>query len=184
MRILGGYQVNNHIINHWFSTHGFHVDVSIRNEITSAYTTFGSITSIGNLYPFAQAIVHTNKFKNDEFRYNKNIIFQNGVKFNTYSESIAAQYAHLLAYTTLDDGIDDFTKTFIRLTPKLSVVQKSGARGSVLKWEQFQSILSSSSTYYGEIEAVANVLLNYHLGQYLREPFRLSQSPSGKLPPL
>lgn len=184
MRILGGYQINNDIIARWFSTQGFHVDVEIRDEIISAYTTFGSITSIGNLYPFAQAIVHTNKFKHHEFRYNKNIIFEKEVKFNTYSEGIAAQYAHLLAYTTLDDGIDDFTKTFIRLTPKLSVIQKSGKRGAISKWEQFQSILSSSPMYYGEIEAVANVLLNYHLGQYLQAPFLLSKFPNGKLPPL
>jgi hypothetical protein len=184
MRVLGGYQINNDIIAYWFLTNGVHVDVSIRNEITSAYTTFGSITSIGNLYPFAQALVHTNKFKNDEFRFNKNIIFPHGIKFNTISESIAAQYAHLLACTTLDDGIDEFTKTFIRLSPKLSAIQKGGGRGSVSKWEQFQSILSMSPTYYGEIEAEANVLLNYHLGQYLRAPFLLSKYPNAKLPPL
>lgn len=135
MRILGSTKTSHEHLYHWMGSYTRHLDLDIRHELCIAYTTFSNLTSIGNVWMFAHAVHETDFFKRELFVKAKNPAMMSNRTFDTMTAGVAAHFAHVLAYTTLDDGLDDMTKTFIRMSPALSQIQKSGLRCSVQTWE-------------------------------------------------
>jgi hypothetical protein len=140
MRILGGTKTSHEHLYNWMGSYTRHLDVDVRHELSIAYTTFGHLTSIGNVWIFAHAIHESDFFKKETFMRANNPAINSKHVFDTATAGVAAHFAHVLAYATLDDGLDDMTKTFIRLSPALSQIQKSGLRCSVQTWEDLAKV--------------------------------------------
>lgn len=137
MRILGGVKTSHEQLYNWMGSYARHLDISVRHELCISYTAFGNFTSIGNAWIFAHAVHESDFFKKETFTKANNAAINSKHAFDTVTAGVAAHFAHVLAYATLDDGLDDMTKTFIRLSPALSQIQKSGLRCSVQTWEEF-----------------------------------------------
>jgi len=86
MRILGGTKTSHEHLYNWMGSYTRHLDVDVRHELSIAYTTFGHLTSIGNVWIFAHAIHESDFFKKETFmrannpaiHVNKGSIFSNG----------------------------------------------------------------------------------------------------------
>lgn len=135
MRILGGTKTSHEQLYYWMGAYARHLDVDVRNELSIAYTTYGNFTGIGNVWIFAHAVHESDFFKKETFIKGNNPAINTKHVFDNATMGVCAHFAHVLAYSTLDDGLDDMTKAFIRLSPALSQIQKSGLRCSVQSWE-------------------------------------------------
>lgn len=159
MHIIHGKIVTEQHLLAWFANYARHLDLEVRYQLASAYTACGYFTTFGNVYPLAQAAVESNHFTTEQFMRNRNPAIPTSHVFDTYSAGAIAHMAHIAAYVYIDDGLDTFSKTFIKLTPALSQIQKSNLRGSVKDWEDFQGRYNSESSYLKQIHYVAQTIL-------------------------
>ncbi len=159
MRIIQGRIIPEQQVLSWFSNYARHLDLEVRYQLASAYTSCGYFTTFGNVYPLAQAAVETNHFTTEQFTVNRNPALNGNYAFDTYSAGVVAHMAHLAAYVYIDDGLDSFTKSFVKLSPAISQMQKSGLRGSARDWEDFQDRWNSEPSYVKQIHYVAQTIL-------------------------
>ncbi len=96
-----------------------------KDSIVSAYTTYGELTTIGNLYPFSQAAHETGWFSSERWVKSKNPAGLGaddtgawGGHFDTVSAGVLAQYAHLLCYAVPEDQLSPLNKMVARLSPR------------------------------------------------------------------
>lgn len=155
--ILCGEQCRPQWLINWLAVYARHVDVSVRYEIASAYTAFGSITGIGNVYPIALAALDTNFFSHNCMR--SNSVMTAFPSYFTVSASIMAQYAYILQFASVDDSLEDMHKSFIKLSPKQLRVNQ---RGSCVT---FDDLLPKLVPQY-DVDELKHVTATIHL-QYL-----------------
>lgn len=102
-----------------------------KHSIVSAFCTYGELTTIGNLYPFAQSIHETGWFASRRWKESRNPAGLGatddgawGGHFDTISAGILAQYAHLLCYAVTDVQLSPLNKMIARLSPRRNALIK------------------------------------------------------------
>jgi len=160
VRIIRGRVVPEAHLLAWFSNYARHLDLDVRYEIASAYTACGYFTTFGNVYTLAHAAIETNYFTTEEFIKRRNPAIPGSYQFDTYSAGVVAHMAHLCAYVYIDDGLDTFTKSFIKLSPASTQIHKSNLRGAVKDWEDLQEYWSTSPSFGAQLHSVAQTILN------------------------
>lgn len=159
MRIIRGRVVPEAHLLAWFSNYARHLDLDVRYEIASAYTACGYFTTFGNVYTLAHAAIETNHFTTDEFIQRRNPAIPGSHTFDTYSSGVVAHMAHLCAYVYIDDDLDAFTKSFIKLSPASAQVHKSQLRGTVKDWEDLSPRWNTSPSFAKQLHFVAQTIL-------------------------
>lgn len=163
-RIIGGPHVNSTILFKWLQQYA--PAVPDRDRIASVYTTFGELTGIGNVLPFAQAAKETGWFKSERWVKSFNPAGLGatndgawGGHFDNPAEGVLAQYAHLLAY-----AIGPYTEDFLlrglqAYDPRYSFLPQAWL-GKCPRWIDLNSRWAFPGTDYGQsIIARANTLL-------------------------
>ena len=110
--------------------------------IVAAYTAYGELTQIGNVYPLAQWAHETGWGRSERWikAYNPAGIGATndgawGSIFNNPSEGILAQYAHLLTYATKPEENTFVIEQIARLSPRHDVVTAKYGRGIAPNWQ-------------------------------------------------
>jgi N-acetylmuramoyl-L-alanine amidase/Mannosyl-glycoprotein endo-beta-N-acetylglucosaminidase len=116
-------------------------DVANAELIASAYTTFGELTGIGNLYPLAQAIHETGWFTSPRWKTAFNPAGLGatndgawGAVFDTVAAGVLAQYAHLLCYATTPEQNNYLLEKIALLSPRYAAMDAAFGRGSATTW--------------------------------------------------
>lgn len=137
-------------------------------EIVIAYTALGTLTSIGNLLPFAQAIHETGWFSSWRWRKNNNPAGLGatndgavGNAWKTPIDGILAQYAHLLAYSVKMDGSQDPKLVHLaKLSPRYTVLERVKFLGIATVWSDLNGRWAYPGTTYAQaISRIANTIL-------------------------
>lgn len=125
--------------------------------IVSAYTTFGEITRMGNVYPLAQWADETGWGKSDRWNKARNPAGLGatndgawGSTFASISEGILAQYAHLLCYSTTPQENSYSIEQLAQLSPRKTEMQQAFGRGSARMWEQLNGKWAFPGDGYAE----------------------------------
>jgi N-acetylmuramoyl-L-alanine amidase len=154
MNILNGPHVDPELLRRRLTKCG---TPHVVDEIVAAYTTFGRLSSIGNLYPFAQAMKETAGFTSPRWvqSYNPAGIGATsdatwGHVFTTPAEGIIAQYAHLLAYALKIGEGTPVQTMLVTFDPRLAVMGRARLRGAAQTWEALSGKWSSPGNGYGE----------------------------------
>jgi hypothetical protein len=123
--ILNGLQVDPIRLHRALNLWAKHLSLDERESIVSAFTTYGELTTIGNLYAFTQAAKETGWFASERWvkSYNPAGLGADdtgawGQHFNNPAEGILAQYAHLLCYAVPDDKLSAIQQKIARLSPR------------------------------------------------------------------
>ena len=140
-KILGGPQVSPRVLSRFLDAKAGSLTAPEKEEIVSAFTTYGRLTSIGNLIPFAQAWHETGGFTSERWKKSLNpagVGATNdgawGQDFASAAEGIVAQYAHLLAYACKDENMTVPQKILVQLDPRLKPLAESHGRGCAERW--------------------------------------------------
>lgn len=162
--ILNGPSVAPDLITQWLTRYAPYMPALERASVTSAYTTYGELTTIGNVLPFCQAAKETAWFSADRWRKSRNPAGLGatndgawGGVFASVSAGIFAQYAHLLTYATT--ATHQPYATLALFDPRLSATPPAW-RGSAKTWPDLNGKWAYPGVGYGEsIIQRANVLL-------------------------
>jgi hypothetical protein len=137
--IVGGTNVAPEILLNSLNRNSKHLTLGERNSIISAYTAYGDVTAIGNLYPFAQAVHETGWFASERFvkSYNPAGLGATddgawGATFETISAGVLAQYAHLLCYAKREQELNYIQKQISLLSPRRDALRKAYGLGVAL----------------------------------------------------
>lgn len=155
--ILNGPQVDPIYLHRALNTWAKHLSTDEKESIVTAYTAFGELTTIGNLYPFVQAAKETAWFSSERWVKSKNPAGLGatndgawGSHFNTPAEGILAQYAHLLAYATKPEKNTFLLERLAQLSPRLEAMSKAFGRGSARTWKDLNGKWAFPGNGYGE----------------------------------
>jgi len=141
--------------------------VKSAESIAAAYTTYGELTGIGNVYPFAQWAHETGWGTSPRWLQANNPAGLGatndgawGGVFATISEGIAAQYAHLLAYSSFPGDNNKLIENLALASPRYApMVQKFG-RGNAVYWVDLNGRWAFPGlTYSNAIERIGATLL-------------------------
>ncbi len=162
MRILKGMTCTWDDLYHWMASYTNHIDVYDRHNIACSFTTFGELTSIGNVLPFCHAVVQTNMFRNNMFRIQHNVgTFDVETTYENVPFSIMTLYAQLYCCATLD-GNDEYAKTMTKLQGNMIAFRRTGYRGAFTHWKDFNGKLGLPADYYPKLCNVGSTILpNY-----------------------
>ncbi len=127
-----------------------------RETLVDAYTLYGELTGIGNLYPFAQACKETAYFSSERWVQSKNPAglgaTNDGAWGNTFAsiaEAIFAQYAHLMAYA-LPSNPTPLQKAIASADPRYAALVKKNWVGSAPRWQDLNGKWAYPGVGYGE----------------------------------
>lgn len=143
-----------------------HLSLENQERIALAYTVFGRLTGIGNMYPFAQAIHETGWFTSDKWINNNNPAGLGatndgaiGYIADTLEDGILRQYAHLLCYATKEN--ETILEDIARLSPRRVQMQNTYGRGSAITWQDLNGKWAYPGTNYAQkIEEIVKALFN------------------------
>ncbi len=158
MSMIRGERVMASTLHKWMASYAPYVDLSVREELISAYTATGLLTSLGNVWPMAYAAVYTNMFRSQSFVHGKNVGVPKDMKFDSYTSAVFAHMAHICSYVYIDDNLDDATRAFIKMSPTILATNKSDKRGSCIEWIEFIEAHSTQSIDYRQIHSVAQTI--------------------------
>jgi len=131
-----------------------------------AFTTYGQLTSIGNVLPFAQAVHETACFLSPRWIGSFNPAGLGatndgawGKTFATPAAGILAQYAHLLSYA-LADGHGTFAQQRLSMYFDPRRAAMGNTRGCALTWRGLNGRWAVPGTTYAEkIIEIANAIV-------------------------
>lgn len=147
--MLNGTQVDPIYLQRALNKWATHLTVPQKDSIVSAYTAYGELTTLGNIFPFAQAVKETGWFASDRWKKSFNPAGLGatddgawGGHFDTAAAGIFAQYAHLLCYAATDTELNALQQMIARLSPRRAAVMreyglgvaKNSWLGLSLKW--------------------------------------------------
>jgi len=143
------------------------ISLPMRKWIIQAYTTFGNLTRIGNILPFAQGIHETGIFANTRWvlSYNAGSLGATndgawGKDFKSVEEGIFAQYAHLLAYAGKDEQLSYIQRMIAAASPRIESMTKAGYRGIAPTWVGLNNRWAVPGTTYAQaIVTIANKIV-------------------------
>lgn len=161
--IIGHTNIGIDILRHKLTQKGvltYEID-----PIIAAYTTFGEITGIGNVYPLAQWAKETGWGTSYKWRSNRNSAgigatndgAQGGI-FPTMSDGILAQFAHLLCYATTPADNTPAIEALAQLSPRIGEMARAYGRGSARTWQRLSGVWATDTTYHEQIIEFANYL--------------------------
>ncbi len=141
--ILNGIQTDPIHLHRALNKYSPKLTTEEKESIVSAYTTYGELTTIGNLYPFAQAAHETGWFSSERWVKSKNPAGLGaddtgawGHTFKNPAEGILAQYAHLLCYAVPDDQLSPIQKMIARISPRrISLLGAYGLGVAGNRWQ-------------------------------------------------
>jgi hypothetical protein len=155
--ILGGPSVPASDLVTILDRRAAHLSWQQRSSLTCAYTTFGELTGIGNLRPFAQAIKETGWFTSRRFLDNLSTAGlgatndgADGARFPSIAAGVAAQYAHLLCYAAKPGALPQALLTLSELSPRRSALIGAYGLGCAPTWEGLNGKWASPGPTYGE----------------------------------
>lgn len=155
--ILNGPQVDPIRLHRALNMWAKHLSLEERESIVAAYTTYGELTTIGNILPFCQAAKETGWFASERWKRSKNpagIGATNdgawGSHFNNAAEGILAQYAHLLCYATKPEENSFLIERLAQLSPRIEAMSKAFGRGSARTWVSLGGKWAWPGNGYGE----------------------------------
>lgn len=155
--IIGGAQVPFGTIYSFLTRRYTYISEQEKTEIASAYTTYGKLTGIGNVYPLGQNCHETGYGTSERWRksYNPAGIGSTSDKvwgghFETIAHGVLAQYAHLLAYATTDSQLSPPLKQIVLCDPRLDAMTKAHGRGCAPNWEDLRNRWAVPGRLYPE----------------------------------
>lgn len=170
--ILNGPHVPSHRLCDWLQSYAPSIKDN-HDAIAAAYTTYGELTKIGNLLPFAQAAKETGWFSSPRWvrSYNPAGLGATndgawGGTFSNPAEGILTQYAHLVVYAMDETACTavPLWRFFALVDPRFDAVKQRGWVGSVQQWTHLNGKWAYPGRNYGEsIIERANVLLEKKL---------------------
>jgi hypothetical protein len=147
--ILNGLHVDSIYLHRALNTWAGHLTTPQKDSIVSAFTAYGEVTDIGNLFPFAQAAKETGWFASERWKKSFNPAGLGatddgawGGHFETASSGIFAQYAHLLCYAAPEQDLNYIQRAIALLSPRRDAligayglgVARNSWQGLSLKW--------------------------------------------------
>ncbi len=140
--ILNGFQTDPIYLHRALNKYSPKLTTAEKENIVSAYTTYGELTTIGNLYPFAQWCHETGYGTSRRWVENRNpagIGATNdgaeGYKASSIADGILMQYAHLLCYAVPDDQLAPLQKAIARLSPRrMALIGAFGLGSAGNRW--------------------------------------------------
>jgi hypothetical protein len=128
------------------------------DTIARAYTVYGTMTGIGNVYPVAQALITSNNFTSASAQVNNPAhVGTNG--FASIEEGILVHYAHLLAYATTTKDNTPLVEQLSALTPRYDAVVKAYGRGVNKTWTSLSGKWVQDKEYGEKIIALGKSFL-------------------------
>lgn len=134
--IIGGESVTPVFLMQALNANSRHLTPVQRDSIVSAYTAYGDVTGLGNLYPFSQAIHETGWFASERFvkSYNPAGLGATddgawGAHFETISAGVLAQYAHLLCYAKPEKELNYIQQKLSLLSPRRDALARTYGLG-------------------------------------------------------
>lgn len=135
--IINGVQVDSIYLYRALNKYNPNMPQPERDSIVSAFSTYGELTTIGNLYPFAQAAHETGWFTSRRWVESRNpagIGATNdgaeGYRAPSIADGILMQYAHLLCYAVPDEQLSPIQKIIARLSPRRTALMGAFGLGS------------------------------------------------------
>ena len=155
--VLNGPQVDTAVLRAWLDARSATQSPQIRDEIACAYTTYGRLSRIGNLLPFAQALHETGHFASPRWvqAFNPAGLGATndgawGSTFATPSEGIVAQFAHLLAYAAPDEALNVPQRLLVQFDPRLPALMQAFGRGCAPRWVDLNGRWAVPGPDYGQ----------------------------------
>ena len=145
--MLRGVQCRHQFLMNWCNSNIQHIDYDEKYLLVNAYSTYGALTGIGNLIPFAMSVVDTDYFRNDVIRKHA-VSTLLPVQHTSLIHGISSYYALLLQYAAIDDGLDDHLKAFTKIALKQLRVPQ---RGTMVTFNDLATKAQTSSTYHADI---------------------------------
>lgn len=138
-------------------------------EITRAYTTYGNLTGIGNVMPFAQAIHETGWFTSRRWIQNYNPAgigaTNDGAEGHVWTnpeQGIIAQYAHLMAYALPRYTMTYQQKALAQVSPRYGILEAKGLLGSSPNWVDLNGKWAFPGTTYAQrIASIAEHIIAF-----------------------
>lgn len=125
------------------------------DPIVCAYTTYGELTGIGNVYPIAQWAHETGWGTSERWRVSNNAAGLGatndgacGNTFKSVAEGVLAQYAHLLCYATKPEENRPIIEMIAQLSPRREAMEKVFGRGSAKYWHELSGKWNFPSLKY------------------------------------
>ena len=154
-RIIGHSSIDIDILRAKLANRG--VWVYELNPLVCAYTSFGELTRMGNVYPLAQWAHETGWGKSPrwvEARNPAGLGATNdgawGATFNSIAEGVLAQYAHLLCYATKPEENSFIIERIAQLSPRKDAMVAKFGRGSAPTWELLNGKWAFPGTTYAQ----------------------------------
>lgn len=164
--ILGGPMVPATTLIRYLDPRTPHLTWQQRQSIVTSYTSWGELTTIGNLYPFAQAVKEASEkdasgvyrpFNSRWFldAWNPAGIGVTGVpgagrRFPSIAAGIAAQFAHLLCYAGRPGELPRELATLQLLSPRREALAGAFGLGAAPTWEQLNGRWASPGRTYAQ----------------------------------
>lgn len=171
--IIGGASIAPDRLYRCLIAHNQRLTAAQNTAILYAYTTLGALTSIGNLYPFAQAVKETGWFASRRFVEANNVAGLGaddsgawGHTFETIYHGVTAQYAHLLCYAKAPDELSKLQYTLSLLSPRRERLQRAYGLGVAQNdWQglthRWNTPKPEGANYARDIAALTRVISAY-----------------------
>jgi len=165
--IIGGRTEPIAVLNHHLFTKAKHLNAGQRQFIVSAFTTYGEVTEIGNVFPFAQAALETGWFTSDRFLKSNNPAGLGatddgawGNEFDTISAGILAQYAHLLCYAKPEQDLKYIQRQLSMLSPwREAMMRVYGLGAANNTWKGLTRKWATDPNYDAKIVSIAESIV-------------------------
>jgi len=159
VNVFRGEQCRPQWLLNWANSNIQHVDYADKNLIICSYTTYGALTGIGSLIPFAMSVVDTDYFRNDlSKKFSVSSLLN--TKHTSLSHGIMAYYGLLLQYCAIEENLDEHLKAFTKISSKQLRVNQ---RGSAVTFTDLASKIQTSSTYLSDIHRVLQSIRQHYI---------------------
>lgn len=163
MNILNGPKIHRAKLEEFFKRHSPREYQIHGAKVINAYEVFGDVTSIGNLWPFAQAWLETGGFKSPRWIESFNPAGLGatddgawGASFNTIAEGVMAQYAHLLCYAGKEYTIP--LEYFALMSPRRFALKNAYGLGCAPTWQELSGRWATDPMYYVKISKLVQLI--------------------------
>lgn len=147
VNVFRGEQIRYQYLINWCNSNIQHVDFDDKHNLVYSYSTYGRLTGLGNLVPFAMSVVDTDYFRNDLFRKNSvSTLF--GGKIQDINRGVIMYYSLMLQYCAIEENLDEQLKVFTKISTKQLRVNQ---RGSVVTYNDMAEKIRTSPTYCQDI---------------------------------
>lgn len=145
--VLVGEQCRYQYLINWCNSNIQHIDYDDKHMLVYSYSTYGRLTGLGNIIPFAMSVIDTDYFRNDLFR-KHSVTGLITTKQISLDHGVASYYALMLQYCALDENLDEQLKSFTKISPKQLRVNQ---RGSIVTFNDLATKIQTSPTYHQDI---------------------------------